>query len=118
MRRRLRGTMAPPRQSNSSRHSDREWHGLARRRSRFRRDLRRLNFSRSGRIYKAVVAAFDARMIFVAGDQQDGMCVVARIHANARDLAPVVDADHIQLRKAGVWGNKGTQINHGAPILP
>src|ERR1700691_1000661 len=118
MRRRLGGTMAGPRRSNSTRYSQREWHGPARSRSEFRCDLRRLNFSRSGRIYETVVAAFDTGMILVTGDQQDGMRVVARIHADARDLASVVDTDHIQLRKAGVRANKGTQVNHGPAILP
>jgi hypothetical protein len=46
---------------------------------------------RSGRIHQAVLAALDARMIFVAGDQQDSVGVTVGERPVSGDLATVAD---------------------------
>jgi hypothetical protein len=51
----------------------------------------RWSLSCRGRFHKAVVAAFDVRMPFVARDQQESMLVTVRERSCARDLSAIID---------------------------
>jgi hypothetical protein len=65
-----------------------------------------LNFSRSGRIYEAVVAAFNARMILVAWNQYERADIAVGNRSNGGNLSGVIDINPIHQLQTKVGGYK------------
>src|SRR6516225_4804551 len=85
--------------------------------------VRYRSLSCRGRVDETVVAPFDIRMPFVAGDQHEGMPTkavpsrTARWHSYPRDLPAIIDSERAREMQGRVWRNHRIQIDD-LTVLP
>ena|SRR5579863_4179995 len=80
-------------------------------------DWPRLNFSCCARVHEAVVAALDAGMIFVAGNQQDSMHVAVGKKSLARNLSEIIDVKLAYDLNLGCGNDQIVHVDHGFAIV-
>jgi hypothetical protein len=70
------------------------------------------------RIHQAVVAARDAGMVLVAGNQEDGVVVAIGVEGADSDFSEIVDLVHLVHLKTGARRDQSIQVHERTAILP
>src|SRR5208282_3821435 len=79
----------------------------------------RTGFRQRLRVYRAVIAAWDAGMALVAGNHQRGVIVAGGVCSIARDFAAIVDeCRFLESYQIRTRNGQVIQVNHGAAVLP
>jgi hypothetical protein len=77
-----------------------------------------LNLSGCRGINRTVIAVFDTRMVFVAGNQQKDVLVAIRKNRLTGDFAAIVDEIRLVQIQTRIGRNQSVWIDDGLAILP